>query len=94
MVSWLVGKRDAEWGEMFMIDPASRLTNRVQLTSDGHKAYLVAVDAGFGIDIDFAMLVKLYGESQEQAVEKRYIPAKYVSSKKTSLSGQTFWRIS
>jgi len=85
MVSWVVGKRDAKWGEMFMVDLASRLTNRVQLTSDGHKAYLVAVDTGFGIDIDFAMLVKMYGESQES--EKRYSPAKFVSSKKSVVFG-------
>jgi hypothetical protein len=62
-----------------MNDLASRLSGRVQLTTDGHNVYLNVVDEGFGLDVDYAMLVKLYGESSEQKVEKRYSPAKYVS---------------
>ena len=59
--SWFVGGRDAECASWFMNDLASRLANRVQLTSDGHKAYLEAVEGAFGADVDYAMLVKLYG---------------------------------
>ena len=64
-----------------MDDLASRLANRVQLTSDGHKAYLEAVESAFGGDIDYAMLVKLYGESPE--AEKRYSPAACIGAHKT-----------
>jgi IS1 family transposase len=60
--SWFVGGRDSDAAMIFMDDLASRLANRVQLTSDGHKAYLEAVEGAFGSDIDYAMLVKLYGE--------------------------------
>jgi hypothetical protein len=62
-------------------DLASRLANRVQLTSDGHRAYLEAVEGAFGGDIDYAMLVKLYGESPE--AEKRYSPAVCIGAHKT-----------
>jgi IS1 family transposase len=58
---WRVGGRDSEYAMEFMDDPASRLANRIQLTSDGHKAYLEAVEGAFGSDIDYAMLVKIYG---------------------------------
>jgi NAD(P)-dependent dehydrogenase (short-subunit alcohol dehydrogenase family) len=71
--SWHIGGRDSDSAIIFMDDLASRLANRVQLTSDGHKAYLEAVEGAFGGDIDYAMLVKLYGENPE--AEKRYSPA-------------------
>jgi IS1 family transposase len=61
MVSWYAGDRDAESANYFMHDVAYRLANRVQLTSDGHHAYLNAVDNAFHLDIDYAMLVKMYG---------------------------------
>ena len=64
IVSWLVGGRDAEYANAFMQDVADRLANRVQLTTDGHGAYLDAVEGAFGIDVDFAQLVKLYGVVQ------------------------------
>jgi hypothetical protein len=83
----MVGKRDYETAVIFMRDLASRLANRIQLTTDGLKVYLDAVDWGFGIDVDYAMLVKMYGESTEQKVEKRYSPAKYVSSTKQVIKG-------
>ncbi len=73
-VSWLCGKRDGEDAEFFMRDVASRLANRVQLTTDGHNAYLVAVDTAFGTAVDFAQLIKKYGKSQE-GPETRYSPA-------------------
>lgn len=62
VVSWLVGLRNANWAKVFMKDVAKRLSNRVQLTSDGHHAYLEAVDEAFGKDVDYAMLVKMYGK--------------------------------
>ena len=60
--SFYVGNRDAECAEAFIGDLALRLANRVQLTSDGHKPYLEAVEQSFGADIDYAMLIKHYGE--------------------------------
>ena len=71
--SWMVGDRSAETASIFMDDLASRLSNKVQLTTDGHRAYLEAVEGAFGNDIDYAMLIKVYGSSQE---ETRYSPAK------------------
>lgn len=65
IVSYLVGGRDAEYAIEFMDDVAKRLANRVQLTTDGHKAYLEAVEGAFGGDIDFAQLVKVYGAAPE-----------------------------
>jgi IS1 family transposase len=58
--SRLVGNRDSETAEVFMNDLASRLKHRVQLTSDGHRTYLEAVEEAFGCDVDYALLVKLY----------------------------------
>jgi IS1 family transposase len=79
--SWFVGGRDCDAAIIFMDDLASRLASRVQLTSDGHRAYLEAIEGAFGADIDYAMLVKLYGESAES--EKRYSPAICVGARKT-----------
>ncbi len=70
--SWLVGTRDAEYAREFIADLASRLANRVQLTSDGHKAYLRAVEESFGADVDYSMLVKLYGAAEGNQQERRY----------------------
>ena len=70
---WLVGTRDAGSATEFIRDLSDRLAFRVQLTSDGHKAYLNAVADAFGEDIDYAMLVKLYGAEPPQ--EARYSPA-------------------
>ncbi len=61
IVSYLVGGRDADYANEFMQDVAGRLANRVQLTTDGHKAYLDAVEGAFGAGIDYAMLIKHYG---------------------------------
>jgi len=69
----MLGGRDANAARDFMEDLASRLANRVQLTTEGHKAYLTAVKAAFGNEIDYAMLVKIYGENS--AGQKRYSPA-------------------
>lgn len=85
--SWLVGNRDAETAFVFMEDLASRLAHRVQLTSDGLKVYIDAVDNAFGADVDYAMLVKMYGESTEAKMQKRYSPAKYIASRKEAMTG-------
>jgi IS1 family transposase len=84
--SWHVGGRDSDEAIIFMDDLASRLANRVQLTSDGHKAYLEAVDGAFGSDIDYAMLVKLYGAAPESA-KGRYSPAECIGSHKERIEG-------
>lgn len=84
-VSWLVGNRDSEYAKIFMSDVASRLSNRVQLTTDGLRAYLEAVDESFGGAIDFAQLVKIYGESLDK--EHRYSPAECTGSRIEVISG-------
>jgi IS1 family transposase len=83
--SWLLGDRTARTAHMFMLDLASRLNNRVQLTSDAHGAYLRAVEGAFGHDIDYAQLQKLYGETSE--AEKRYSPAECIGCKLQTLIG-------
>jgi IS1 family transposase len=83
--SWVVGGRDAGTALGFMCDLADRITGRIQLTTDGHNAYLSAVEGAFGHDIDYAQLVKLYGESPES--EKRYSPAKCIGCRSEWRSG-------
>jgi hypothetical protein len=80
IVSHFVGGRDGECAKWFIADLASRLANRVQLTSDGHKAYLQAVEDAFGADIDYAMLNKIYGASPE-ASKDRYSPAECIGAR-------------
>jgi IS1 family transposase len=84
--SWLVADRSACAATEFIKDLAGRLANRVQLTTDGHKAYLQAVEKAFGYKIDYAMLVKLYGSSPE--AEKRYSPAECIGAEKIPINGQ------
>lgn len=86
IVSWLVGGRDGEYAMAFMDDLRSRLANRVQLTTDGHKAYLEAVEGAFGGDIDYAMLVKLYGAAPE-SFKGRYSPAECIGARKDRIEG-------
>ena len=76
--SWLVGERDTETAMIFMDDLRSRLANRVQLTTDGHKPYLVAVYDAFGSEIDYAVLIKIYGKAAGD--EKRYSPPKCIGT--------------
>lgn len=89
IISWLVGGRDSEYALAFMDDVKDRLANRVQLTTDGHKAYLNAVEEAFGADIDYAMLVKQYGEPEGRAgpQERRYSPAVCTGARKTKIEG-------
>ena len=71
---WMIGPRDGGVAYEFMTDLASRLASRVQLTTDGLKAYLEAVEGAFGADIDFAQLVKLYGDAPNAGPERKYSP--------------------
>ncbi|MBN8548803.1 MAG: IS1 family transposase [Deltaproteobacteria bacterium] len=82
---WHVGSRNASCAYEFMTDLSERLQGRIQLTTDGHKAYLEAVESAFGIDIDYAMLVKLY--DQDPAMEKRYSPAKCIGAVPEVING-------
>jgi len=86
--SWLVANRSAEAAYIFLKDLASRLKDRIQLTTDGHRAYLTAVEAVFGGDIDYAMLVKLYGnESGSTETERKYSPAECTGTKIALVNG-------
>jgi transposase-like protein len=85
--SWLVATRDGDSAKAFVADLASRLANRVQLTSDGHSAYLDAVEQAFGMNVDYAMLVKLYGSDQAPH-EARYSPAKCLGCKHKPVTGR------
>ena len=85
IVSYLVGGRDAGYAHEFMQDVAARLSTRVQLTTDGHKAYLDAVEGAFGSDVDFAQLVKLYGDAPGPA--GRYSPAECTGIRKMRVTG-------
>lgn len=85
-ISWLVGRRDVEYAEAFMADLASRLADRIQLTTDGYGPYINAVEKMFGGAIDYAMLVKIY-EGQDQASQRRYSPAGFVGAEKRRING-------
>jgi len=86
-LSDMVGKRDAEFGNAFMLDLARRLKNRVQLTTDGHSVYLTAVEEAFGCEIDYAMLIKVYGKASQDD-ERKYSPAEWESSEKRVITGK------
>jgi len=88
IVSYLVGGRDSDYAAAFMDDLAGRLSNRVQLTTDGHKAYLEAVEGAFGADVDYAMLVKLYGEPTGKSAERRYSPGECCGTRKDIIEGE------
>ena len=85
IIAWHVGRRDAGSARTFIMDLASRITNRILLTTDGHRAYLDAVDEAWATDVDYAMLVKLYGA--EPAGEARYSPAKCIGTRRDAISG-------
>lgn len=84
--SWMLGDRSANAAYEFMKDLAGRLANRVQLTTDGYHVYVNAVEAAFGADIDYAQLVKIYGESGES--EKRYSPAECIGCQRHAITGK------
>lgn len=83
---WFVGTRDGAAAFHFMSDLAARLAHRVQLTTDGHKPYLQAVEDAFGDDIDYAQLVKIYGEGPK--TEARYSPAQCMGTRTAVVSGK------
>jgi IS1 family transposase len=88
IVSWVVGSRDAEYALALMDDVRERLANRVQLTTDGHGPYLRAVEEAFGSDIDYSMLIKLYGAppaSPEAA--RRYSPSECIGTRENKITG-------
>ena len=86
--AWYIGDRDTEAAMFFMDNLAKRLANRVQLTSDGHRPYLEAVEGAFGGDIDYAMLVKIYGEAGGKTPERKYSPAECCGIIKKSIEGK------
>jgi IS1 family transposase len=88
ILSYEVGDRSGDTAYEFMVDLSSRLRNRVQLTTDGHKAYLDAVEGAFGGDIDYAMLVKIYGEpTGQKGHERKYSPAECTGTRKEAVFG-------
>lgn len=86
IVSYLVGGRDGEYALAFMDDVAKRLANRVQMTTDGHRAYLEAVEGAFGCDVDYAQVVKMYGNAPE-SFKGRYSPAECIGARKERIEG-------
>lgn len=87
MVSYFVGDRSGESAMVLMDDLAARLSNRVQLTTDGHRAYLDAVEGAFGCDVDYAQLVKMYGSVGGKSADVRYSPAECTGIRKVHVEG-------
>lgn len=86
IASWMIGDRSGDTAKVFVADLASRLANRVQITTDGHGAYLQAIDDAFGIDVDYAVLEKVYATPTE--VQKRYSPPVCVGAKRKEITGR------
>jgi IS1 family transposase len=86
--SWMIGSRDSYTACVFMEDLAKRLANRVQLTSDGYKVYMTAVERAFDWSVDYAMLNKHYGPSAETGNQRRYSPAEFAGTSVHVVSGQ------
>ena len=85
MVSYLVGQRGLHWAKQFMEDVALRVNSRVQITTDGHRAYLEAVEGAFGMDVDFAVLIKLYGNPANP--DTRYSPGEVIGTETQVVTG-------
>jgi len=85
IVSYLCGGRDAAWAKSFMKDVAARLTTGVQITTDGHKAYIEAVEGAFGMDVDYALLIKLYGSPSQP--DTRYSPGVCIGTESCIILG-------
>ena len=85
VMSWLIGGRDAGYAQDFIEDLKGRLASRVQLTSDGLRAYLEAAESAFGGNVDYAQLVKIYGDTSEG--QKRYSPAACLGARKETVMG-------
>jgi IS1 family transposase len=87
LISWFVGDRTVVSAALLMEDLKTRLANRVQLTTDGHSPYLQAVEDAFGADIDYAQLVKIYGEAPAARGQARYSPAQIVAAERKRIEG-------
>ncbi len=92
LISYLIGARDGETACVFMADVASRLAHRVQLTTDGHKPYLQAVEDAFGGEIDYAMLIKIYETQPGNGNDVRYSPGDHVETRKEVITGDPEWK--
>ncbi|MGA3015335.1 MAG: IS1 family transposase [Bacteroidales bacterium] len=88
VVSWLVGNRDAETADIFIKDIAYRLKNKVQLTTDGLSAYIDAVEDNMIGKVDYAQLIKLYGNEGASENDKRYSPAECTGTIKNKIIGK------
>ena len=86
--SWYIGDRSSQSAWEFLTDLRTRLSNRIQLTSDGHKAYLAGVAGSFGDDVDYAQLVKIYGKSGSETGVRRYSPPECLGAVKTPVYGE------
>jgi IS1 family transposase len=84
--SWYIGDRSGQSAWEFLTDLRSRLANRIQLTNDGHKAYLIGVAGSFGDDVDYAQLVKIYGK--EPGGERRYSPPACIGAVPNAVYGE------
>ena len=87
IISYTLGQRGLPTAQEFMRDLASRIANRFQLTTDGHNVYVEAVEDAFGADVDYAMLVKLYGAPGGNDAESRYSPATCIGCRTAAISG-------
>jgi len=87
MINFLVGRRGSEFAKIFIDDLASRLSNKIQLTTDGHKVYLDAIENAFGSEVDYAMLIKIYGKPPVKEDQVKYSPAECSGIKKNSITG-------
>jgi len=85
MVSYHVGQRGAYWAKKFMEDVALRVNSRVQITTDGHRAYVEAIEGAFGMDVDYAMLIKLYGNPANP--DTRYSPGEVIGTETVMVTG-------
>ena len=86
MLGWRVGNRDGASATAFVKDVAARLASRIQLTTDGHKMYLEAVESAFGAAVDYAMLVKLYGAETDG--QRQYSPAQCIGARIEPITGE------
>ncbi len=87
IISYACGKRDANWAKAFIDDLASRVSTRIQITSDGLRFYAEAVEGAFGAEVDYAMLIKLYGAPVQEESSTRYSPATVIGTTVAIKSG-------
>ena len=85
VISYLVGQRGAWWAKRFLEDVASRVSTRIQITTDGHRAYAEAVEGAFGMDVDYAMLIKLYGN--DSFADRRYSTGDCIGTQTAVMAG-------